>query len=55
MNRRQVFLSHKQYYQLSEHLEGTEAFWQEHSMEADCPFRKPPSRPGRCSKRACTG
>lgn len=40
MNRRQVFLSHKQYYQLSEHLEGTEAFWQEHSMEADCPLQE---------------
>ncbi|AZD35702.1 hypothetical protein C4K22_2959 [Pseudomonas chlororaphis subsp. aurantiaca] len=36
MNRRQVFLSHKQYHQQLESLEGVEAHWQTHSMMADC-------------------
>ncbi|AXK52125.1 MULTISPECIES: PoNe immunity protein domain-containing protein [Pseudomonas] len=37
MNRRQVFLSHKQYHDFLESLAGEEAHWQTHSMMADSP------------------
>ncbi|WP_225368994.1 hypothetical protein [Pseudomonas protegens] len=54
MNRRQVFLSHKQYHDFLESLAGEEAHWQTHSMMADSPSRKPLSRLPMCAARACT-